>query len=102
MNDLIGRQRAIDTIGKMQTYKLFEGDDMVLVDKDEAQKELMMLPSAERKGKWITYYHGGTDLSYSCNQCGAQAPFIWMSDKQKKSNYCYNCGAQMEGGEADE
>lgn len=47
MSDLISRQRAIDTIGKMQTYKLFEGDDMVLVDKDEAQKELMMLPSAQ-------------------------------------------------------
>lgn len=49
-----------------------------------------------RVGKWNVYYHGGTDFSYSCNQCGAQAPFFWMSSLQRKSNFCYNCGAKME------
>lgn len=49
-----------------------------------------------RIGKWKVYYHGGTDFSYSCNQCGAQAPFFWMSNMQRKSYYCYNCGAKME------
>ncbi len=52
MDDLISRQAAIDAVRRMQTYKLFEGDDMLLVDKAEVQTELMMLPSAEPQ-RWI-------------------------------------------------
>ena len=43
--DLISREDAIDAVRTMQTYKLFEGDDMILVDKAEVQTMLMMLPS---------------------------------------------------------
>ena len=49
--DLISRQDAIDTIRKFQTYKLFEKDNMLLVDQAEVMTELMMLPSAEPQ--WI-------------------------------------------------
>ena len=45
--DCISRQAAVDTLRKMQTYKLFAGDDMILVDKAQVQTELMMLPSAQ-------------------------------------------------------
>lgn len=45
--DLINRQMALDAIRAMQTYKLHEGDDMLLIDKAEAQTELMLLPSAQ-------------------------------------------------------
>lgn len=47
MIDLISRQSAIDAVRVMQTYKLSEGDDMLLVDQAEVMTELMMLPSAE-------------------------------------------------------
>ena len=47
------------------------------------------------KGNWKTWYHGGTNFSYSCDRCGAQAPFLWNSNEQKKTRYCYNCGARM-------
>ena len=46
-NDLISRQAAIDALRKMQTYKLFSGDDMLLIDQAGAQTELMLLPSAQ-------------------------------------------------------
>lgn len=45
--DCISRRRSVDTLRKMQTYKLFAGDDMLLIDQAEAQTELMMLPSAQ-------------------------------------------------------
>ena len=45
--DCVSRQAAIDTLRKMQTYKLFAGDDMLLIDQAKAQTELMMLPSAQ-------------------------------------------------------
>ena len=49
MDDLISRQQAIDALRKMQTYKMFAGDDMLLIDQAEAQTELMMLPSVQPK-----------------------------------------------------
>ena len=45
--DCISRQQATDTLRAMQTYKLFAGDDMLLVDQAEAQTELMMLPPVQ-------------------------------------------------------
>jgi hypothetical protein len=45
--DCISRQQSVDTLRKMQTYKLFAGDDMLLIDQAEAQTELMMLPSTQ-------------------------------------------------------
>ena len=47
MDDLISRQEAIDAIRAMQTYKLFAGDDMLLIDQAGAQTELMLLPPAQ-------------------------------------------------------
>ena len=53
MDDLISRQQAIDALRAMQTYKLFAGDDMLLIDQAEAQTELMVLPSAQPEQQWI-------------------------------------------------
>lgn len=47
MSDLIERRAATDALRKMQTYKLFSGDDMLLIDQAGAMTELMMLPSAQ-------------------------------------------------------
>ena len=51
-----------------------------------------------KKGKWNAYYHSIDDISYSCNLCGHSAPYdLWEGKaKQKKWNYCPNCGARME------
>ena len=56
MGRLIDADAALEAIRTLQTYKLFAGDDMILVDKAQVQTELMMLPSVqpERKtGRWI-------------------------------------------------
>ena len=45
--DCISRQQAIDALRTMQTYKLFAGDDMLLIDQAGAMTELMLLPSAQ-------------------------------------------------------
>ena len=47
MSDTIIRQMASDALRKMQTYKLFSGDDMLLIDQAGAMTELMLLPPAE-------------------------------------------------------
>jgi len=53
MDDLISRQAALEKVRAMQTYKLFVGDDMILVDKAEVQTRLMMLPTAQPEPHWI-------------------------------------------------
>lgn len=45
--DLIDRKAAIEAVRVMQTYKLSEGDDMLLVDQADVMTELMIMPSAE-------------------------------------------------------
>ena len=47
MDDCISRQAILEKIRTMQTYKLFAGDDMILINKAEVQTELMMLPSVQ-------------------------------------------------------
>ena len=100
MSDLISRQAALEKVRAMQTYKLFVGDDMILVDKAEVQTELMMLPSAQperKKGKWIPQDHNHTHGNVStciyflpvCSECGHTGDF--------NMNYCSNCGADMRG-----
>lgn len=63
MNNMISRQDAIDAVRRLQTYKLSEGDDMLLVDKAEVQTELMMLTSAqsELENKILTIGYTGKE-----------------------------------------
>ena len=49
-SDCIDRRAALDALRKMQTYKLFSGDDMLLIDQAGAMTELMLLPSAQLEG----------------------------------------------------
>lgn len=58
--DLNGIDSIVDEIKRLQTYKLFEGDDMVLVNLDDVAEILMNHIEAKRKsepqemnGRWI-------------------------------------------------
>lgn len=75
-SDCISRQAATDALRKMQTYKMFSGDDMLLIDQAGAMTELMLLPPAEPerlKGEWeikkSTIHPYGNDVC--CPMCGA-------------------------------
>lgn len=64
-------------------------------------KEMMELPSAERKGKWIKqhgYYDG--DVYYECSECGEEFCFLdGCTPEDNLHFYCPNCGARMVSGE---
>ena len=47
MDDLISRQAAIDAVRNIRAITGTEDDSILLIDKAEAQTELMMLPSAQ-------------------------------------------------------
>ena len=90
-DDLISRQAALEKVRTMQTYKLFMGDDMILVDKAEVQTELMMLPSAQRTGRWKVSELPKGKMKY-CSECG----FGQYIADERQYNFCPNCGAKMD------
>ena len=95
MNDPIERQAATDELRKMQTYKLFSGDDMLLIDQAGAMTELMLLPPAQpKKGKWIKTARWGR--VYYCDQCRNYLDFDGVNAGRGSTNFCPNCGAKME------
>ena len=90
--DCISRQAAIDALRAMQTYKLFAGDDMLLIDQAGAQTELMLLPPIQpKRGRWH-YSDGkpariGLSFGVVCDQCGTESEYC--------TNFCGECGADM-------
>lgn len=104
MGKLIDADAALEAIRTLQTYKLFAGDDMLLIDQAEAQTELMMLPSAqlERKtGRWIHLSRHKWIRTHKCDQCGNILDFDGVNAGRGDANFCPNCGARMERGEQE-
>ena len=100
--ELISREQAIDALRKMQTYKMFSGDDMLLIDQAGAMTELMLLPPAEpKRGRWIRTGSGSLYDHYECSECGKAPKWECMGDNRWKiafTGFCPNCGS-YNGGE---
>lgn len=88
MDDLISRQSAVYAVDEMSyAFKVKTNAHMAFI------KALADLPSAERRGRWISQeYMSEIDSfiykEYKCSNCGEIS--------KKKSNYCPNCGAKMD------
>ena len=89
--DTISRQAAIDALRKMQTYKMFSGDDMLLIDQAGAMTELMLLPPAEPKRETATVSvgksKGGVTMWYECAACGEPV--------DQGDTFCSGCGRRL-------
>ena len=100
-SDTISRRQAINALRAMQTYKMFAGDDLLLIDQAGAQTELMMLPSIQPeypKGRWIpTASEKGR---HECSRCHEYAP-CYQDGSEHLSTFCALCGAKMERGEQE-
>ena len=96
--DYISRRAAIDAIRAMQTYKMFAGDDLILVDQAGAMTELMMLPAADvagvKRGKWVLDEKASEDYTekiYRCSACNNNE--AWGNTECTR--FCSCCGAKM-------
>lgn len=86
--DCISRHGAIDAIRAMQTYKLFAGDDLILVDQAGAQAELMMLPPAEPQVLTCDgCRHVGTyDTDFPCSMCIRREKDYYAPERRTDEN----------------
>lgn len=74
MSDLISRQAAISI-----------ADDYMTDEAQDIRDRIVLLPSAERRGKWIETLFG-----WRCSVCGEE------QDYSVYFKHCPNCGARME------
>lgn len=84
VDDTIYRQAAIDAVRHSPIIEVQPA--YMLIDKADVLKNLLMLPPAQRKGKWI--YLNGLD-AFECSVCGRQMV-------RNIFDYCPWCGARME------
>lgn len=89
MDDLIGRQAAINAICEHGTDLERRGITVLSVaNHKQATVDLLEnLPSAERQGRW-TYNANFAEPPFKCSACG--------KSQGRLSKYCPNCGARME------
>jgi hypothetical protein len=80
-SDTISRQAAIDALRKMQTYKLFSGDDMLLIDQAGAQTELMLLPSAQPEQRYTEEELGVFQHGISLSLLSKRSAQHWRYDE---------------------
>jgi len=92
--DLINRQDVLDYIDTMPSELTSDGRRMIRrVRLTEYIADT--LPSAERKGKWISYIDDGF---VECPFCGSMTNCD-STEEMETLHYCFNCGADMRGEE---
>ena len=101
-------EEIIKELGQLQTYKLFDGAEEVLVDINDVARVFekhVKATSAEperKTGKWIIWAEDRTEWYHvTCSECvedvTATIPLIGVFPNYKALwNYCPNCGAKME------
>ena len=111
MNDLIGRQAAIDALVGITMFKtkheLMQRVNASVQDEQgwlgavaECLDEIEDLPSAQpvRHGKWkwlsCTYDRVPKEQEYECSKCHHKT--IVHGDDMPWEKYCPNCGAKMD------
>ena len=102
MDDLISRQAAIDAITDERIVTNMDSvyDSELHRCKRATHRILASLPSAQRKGKWITKMVDCSNILLPfCSVCNKPLMF---HDHNLRPNFCPNCGAEMLKGEEDE
>lgn len=97
----------LEDIGNLQTYKFFEGNDMVLVNIEDIKGILTKHVKAKevqperKKGEWIEYpdclqYDGAyADDQIVCSEC--HHVFSILDNCTEEFDFCPHCGADMRG-----
>lgn len=92
----------LDDLGKLQKYKLFEGDKMVLVDVNDVADVLVKHIKAKEKqpeltGHWVEIGDEPYD-EWECDRCGFVIDGSGCIDPEEYRDiyiFCPHCGSMM-------
>ena len=91
-DDAISRRSVIEAVRVMQTYKLSEGDGMLLVNQAEVMTELMMLTSAEPDIIQCK------DCKHNPNITWFECPMSHLSESQRpETAWCWKAERRTDG-----
>lgn len=94
MSDLISREQAIDMFRRYDNSRYMQP---VMIEINYAITMLNSVPSAQKTGRWDNIKISITgESSAECSLCGA----VVHNNFSNTINYCPNCGAKIEGGDA--
>lgn len=96
-DDTISRKAAIEAMRCLQTYKLCEGDEMLLVDVTDVLKELRKLPSAQPEPIKFHIDHALTEEEIkNLKQKIADSPTVLMPSAEPEIVRCKDCKYYMQ------
>ena len=96
MDEYIKRATAVKSVLRMRRPENSVAQNRML---SIIQMDMLKLPAADVVpvvyGRWVTHYRSGTPVAegYVSTCCD-----MWNN---RKSDYCPNCGAKMNGGDGD-
>lgn len=98
MDDCIKRSKVLGLLYRMKIDRPLDSDRWVL---SAVEREIESIPAADVvevvHGRWGEHIFdgimGGRPRTYMCSFCNYTFPV--------KTNYCPNCGANMDGGDHD-
>lgn len=98
MAEYIEREAAVKAFNNFDAGRA-DSPSFTLLRPEEFAEYLYELPTADVApvvhGQWVTHYRSGTTVAegYVSTCCD-----MWNN---RKSDYCPNCGAKMDGGNSD-
>lgn len=95
-DDIIYRKAAIKAVTHSPIIEVQPA--YMLIDKADVLKNLVMIPSAQRTGRWIRK----SNWMWTCSCCGSDNAYAYKADDAYEPTvlqdfFCPNCGARMEG-----
>ena len=92
-DDLIRRQDAIMVVKDQRLEAIGCIPESYNAGVDASASVLEMIPSAQRKGKWIDIDEQSYTWKVRCSVCGHERSM--MSTQGEYPKYCEECGARM-------
>lgn len=100
ISEWLEQEPCEDAVSRAEVLNLVRYNAFHVKSQMKAIENMPSVTPARKTGKWVKH-DTGHSIYYDCSLCSCVAPCTETADKilWKLSNYCPNCGAEMESEE---